>query len=445
VTNFLYCAVFISCTVFLLFFLSCVDKMEFLSPFLLRVCLTLLAIYVPLENCQQTISNNDVDRLRQATDRFCLSLYQSLTAGKDSQNIFFSPLSINSALLMTFLGAENATKDELGKVLGVNEIVGTNINHLNRAYSSVVDIFKADNLKNYNLNLANRLCVEKNVSLKKDFQEILLQFYNSSIVNYDFVGNSEVSRLEINRWVSQTTNGKIDNLLAPGIVNPQTVLILVNAIYFKANWQYQFEKSATTQMNFFVNENQISEAKMMTAKRRLFYAENDQLKAQIVEIPYKSEELSMIILLPTDKNGINQLERTLNVPIWQSLQDQMDMRMVALTFPKFKLEASYDLVEPLKNLGISRLFGQADLGGISENTAGFDVSDIIHKSFVEVNEEGTEAAAATGVVFSRSAVFIKPDDAKEFRADHPFIFAIRHNPTNLILFIGRVFDPTLSS
>lgn len=364
--------------------------MLFSLPFSYRTTLTFISLLFTIGfSVCQTHNSNDVDRLRQATDRFCLALYQSLTAGKDTQsNVFFSPLSINSALLMTYLGSTNSTRDELGKALGVKDVIGTTTDHLNRAYSAINDIFKGDSARNYNLSLANRLCVRSDISLKRNFQHILKQHYDTDISSYDFAEHSESSRVEINTWVEKMTNKKIQNLLPQGTVTPQTMMILLNAIYFKADWQYKFDKFATSEISFFVGGIKETPAKMMTARRRLFYAQNDQLQAQVVEIPYKSEELSMIVLLPNDKNGLPAVEGKLNVKlngklnIWQSMQEQMDMRMVILTLPKFKLEETYDLIQPLSNLGINRLFGSAELGGISDNITGFGVSDVVHKSFV---------------------------------------------------------------
>ncbi|XP_055336880.1 leukocyte elastase inhibitor-like [Paramacrobiotus metropolitanus] len=388
--------------------------------------------------------SNDVDRLRQASDRFALSLYQALAGARDANaNLFFSPLSINAALLMTYLGAVNATRDELGRALGVSDVLGTRADHLNRAYSAVVDIFKAEPARTYQLRLANRICLRQDVQLRPDYQASLRQFYDTEVARYDFAGAAEPARLEMNAWVANATGGRIRNLLAPGMVSAQTLMLLLNAIYFKADWQYQFDKAATADHRFWLSPAKQLDAKMMSARRRMFYAETEQLQA--VEIPYRSEELSMLLLLPRAVDGLAALERGLSVRTWQALQDQMDMRLVALTLPKFKLETAYDLVQPLRSLGINRLFGPAELDGMAENAAGLGVSDVVHKAFVEVNEEGTEAAAATGVVFSRSAVLPKQDETKELRADHPFLFAIRHNPTNLVLFLGRINDPTLSS
>ncbi|OQV17968.1 putative Serpin B4 [Hypsibius exemplaris] len=337
-----------------------------------------------------------VDRLRSMSDSFATTFYNQLLATQPpNANVFFSPFSIYAALLMTYLGAQGETRKELGGVLGLSqeEIVRTSTepDFVNKQFLKFIsDIFaggsgnaSANNGGNYKLDFANRLCVQDNMTIQPSFTELLKKFHNSDIKRYDFGTQAEAARLDVNAWVGNVTRGKIANLLPPGTVDAQTFLILVNAIYFKANWMTQFEASATQDAKFFTaGADTFRQVRLMTTKRRVFYLYDKTLKAQIVEIPYQSEELSMVVMLPRALTGMEDLLAGLTAQKWKELQDRMDMALVELKLPRFRLETSYDLVGALSGLGATHLFAGADLSGMLEAASSVTVSGVVHKAFV---------------------------------------------------------------
>lgn len=254
----------------------------------------------------------------------------------------------------------------------------------------------------------------------------------------------EDSRKQINGWVEERTEGKIQNLLAEGIVDSLTRLVLVNAIYFKGNWEKQFDKERTTERPFRINKNETRPVQMMFKKDTFNMTYIGDFQTKILELPYVGNELSMIILLPDaiqdGSTGLERLERELTyekLMAWIS-PEMMKTIEVRVSLPRFKLEESYDLKPLLSSMGMPDAFdlGKADFSGISSGNE-LVLSEVVHKSFVEVNEEGTEAAAATGLVINSYRAMIVP----EFTADHPFLFFIRHNKTSSILFCGRFCCP----
>ncbi|XP_039242472.1 serpin B6-like isoform X2 [Pipra filicauda] len=254
----------------------------------------------------------------------------------------------------------------------------------------------------------------------------------------------EDSRKQINGWVEERTEGKIQNLLAEGVLDSLTRLVLVNAIYFKGNWEKQFNKERTAERPFQINKNETKPVQMMFKKDRFNMTYIGDLQTKILELPYVGNELSMIILLPDaiqdGSTGLERLERELTYEKlidWISIE-MMDSTEVRVSLPRFKLEEDYDLKPILSCMGMPDAFdsGKADFSGMSSGNE-LVLSEVVHKSFVEVNEEGTEAAAATAAIMVNCSAKIVPD----FTADHPFLFFIRHNKSSSILFCGRFCSP----
>ncbi|XP_073728689.1 leukocyte elastase inhibitor-like isoform X1 [Misgurnus anguillicaudatus] len=295
----------------------------------------------------------------------------------------------------------------------------------------------------YMLSLANRLYGEKSYQFIDKFISDTKKYYKAGLESVDFIKNSEAARVNINKWVEKTTQGKIKDLLAQGIVNDLTRLVLVNAIYFKGNWEKKFPKEATVDQQFKVNKNETKPVKMMKQTSKFLLAFIPEVNSQILELPYVGKNLSMFIILPNeiedDTTGLQQLEKTLTyekLMEWTK-RDNMSVEKIQISLPKFKLEETYNMKNLLVKLGMADAFekGKANFSGMSPKND-LVVSEVIHKSFVEVNEEGTEAAAATGVVMGLLSM-----PPQFFNADHPFLFFIRHNPTNTILFYGRFCSP----
>uniref|UniRef100_UPI00398F5C28 leukocyte elastase inhibitor-like n=1 Tax=Pristiophorus japonicus TaxID=55135 RepID=UPI00398F5C28 len=376
--------------------------------------------------------------LSKANCHFTLDLFRKLVEKNQAGNIFFSPFSISSALAMVYLGAKNNTASQMAKALHFDQV-----GDLHSGFQKMQsDINRAD--VSYLLKVANRLYGEKTYNFLEEFCTSSMEYYRAGMSGVDFRTAADETRQVINKWVEAQTEGKIQNLLAPGLVSSATTLVLVNAIYFKGSWAEKFNEQFTKEMPFRLNKNESKPVKMMYQKEKFHIRHIPEVKIQVLELPYVDKELSMIILLPDDimdnSTGLQKLEQELTLEKLQewTLQNRMRKMDVQVRLPKFKLEDDYELNSPLSSLGMRDLFNvsKADLSGMSEARDLF-VSKVIHKSFVEVNEEGTEAAAATAVI----ATFCMLKQEAMFTADHPFLFFIRHNKTNSILFFGRYTSP----
>ncbi|NWH64577.1 SPB6 protein, partial [Geococcyx californianus] len=378
-----------------------------------------------------------MDSLCAANTTFALDLFKKLCEKKGTQNIFFSPFSISSALSMIRLGSKGNTEAQIAKVLSLEKAEDAH-----NIYQSLLSEINEPSTK-YILKTANRLYGEKTFEFLSSFVESSQKFYHAGLEQTDFKHAWEDSRKQINGWVEEKTEGKIQNLLAEGIVDSLTRLVLVNAIYFKGNWEKPFSKN-TTEMPFQINKKETKPVQMMFKKDTFNMTYIGDFRIKILELPYVDNELSMIILLPDEiqdeSTGLESLERELT---YEKLIDwinpeMMDCTEVRVSLPKFKLEENYDLKPLLSSMGMPDAFDlmKADFSGMSAGKE-LVLSEVVHKSFVEVNEEGTEAAAATaGVMMLRCAMIVP-----EFTADHPFLFFIRHNKTSSILFCGKFCSP----
>nr|XP_060630716.1 leukocyte elastase inhibitor-like [Anolis sagrei ordinatus] len=377
-----------------------------------------------------------MDQLANANTHFALDLFQKLIEANPTGNIFFSPLCMTSALAMVFLGAKGDTATQLSKTCHLDAVEDLHV----RLHALSTNINRSD--APYVLKLANRLYGEKTYCFLKDYLTSTQKLYGTELSMVDFLNAAKSVRTQINQWVEGQTEGKITELLSEDSVNQLTKLVLVNAIYFKGTWEEKFEDKHTKDMPFRLSKKEKKNVKMMFMNKKLPFSYIDECKCRVLELPYRGKELSMILLLPDDieddSTGLEQLEKQLTLgklQKWTSPQNMHSYNEVYVHLPKFKLEESYDLQFYLEALGLRDIFdsGKADLSGMSA-AHDLHVSKIVHKSFVEVNEEGTEAAAAAAAV----AVNSMP---KKFNADHPFLFFIRHNPTNTILFFGRFASP----
>ncbi|XP_053253020.1 serpin B6-like [Podarcis raffonei] len=379
-----------------------------------------------------------MDRLTAANSAFALNLFKKLSQNDNIANMFFSPLSISSALTMVSLGAAGNTATQMAKVLSV-----TNDIEFHQGYEKLISEINKPDTK-YLLRLANRLFGETSYEFISSFIDSSQKFYRAGLEKLDFIRASDDSRKYINNWVEEQTASKIQNLLAPGIIGSTTRLVLVNAIYFKGNWANQFRKDLTEERPFKISKNESKPVQMMFKKAKFNMTWISELRTKILEIPYVDNELSMIILLPDEiadnSTGLEKLEREMT---YEKLKDwinpeMMDLTEVQLSLPKFKLEEKYDLKPVLSSMGMAEAFdpSKADFSRMSPNND-LVLSEVVHKSFVEVNEEGTEAAAATAAVMNKRCARIVPC----VTADHPFLFFIRHNKTQSLLFYGRFCSP----
>nr|XP_056710843.1 ovalbumin-like [Euleptes europaea] len=386
-------------------------------------------------------------QIAESNGEFCFDLFRELSHPNVDANVLFSPFSIVSALAMVYLGARGQTASQVQKVLHFDKFTEyknpklpppQQPNRVHSALGGVLSQIRALNA-NYTLSIANRLYVEQSYPILPKYLKCTKELYRAGVEKVDFQQSFEQTRLAINAWVESQTNGLIKDMFASGSLTSRTILALVNAIYFKGKWKYEFKTQETKEMIFMVNEKVNKTVQMMHQASNLNFASIEKSKVLILELPYASNEMSMILLLPKNHVGLRQLQSLITYQKLAKWMNSMKKIKVEVYMPRLKMEEKYSLTGILGDLGITDLFApMANLSGIS-TAGGLDVSDVVHKSYVEVNEEGTEAAAATGIQTRlTSYIVVKP---VVFRADHPFLFFIIDKNTNLILFLGKVSYP----
>ncbi|XP_078147451.1 leukocyte elastase inhibitor-like isoform X4 [Centroberyx gerrardi] len=377
--------------------------------------------------------------LTEANTSFSLALFKKLSEDDKTGNVFYSPFSISSALAMVLLGARGNTATQMSECLNVQKVqedvhVGFNklMSELNKPEAP------------YALSLANRLYGEKSYQFVEDFLAETKKHYNAELESVDFKTSPEAARNNINSWVEKQTQDKIKEVLVQGVVDNMTRLVLVNAIYFKGNWDKKFKEDFTKDAQFRLNKNDTKPVKMMHQKTKFPLTFIPEANCQILEMPYKGKDLSMLIFLPNDMEdgttGLEKLEKELTYEkfVEWTRPDMMNTVEVQVGLPRFKMEEKYDLKEILISMGMVDAFdiGMSDFSGMSPAND-LVLSKVVHKAFVEVNEEGTEAAAATAAAMMVRSARIPVT----FVADHPFLFFIRHNPSMSVLFAGRFCSP----
>ncbi|KFP79534.1 Serpin B10 [Acanthisitta chloris] len=379
-----------------------------------------------------------MDALNKANTSFALNFFKEQCQEDGDSNILFSPLSISSALATVYLGAKGTTADQIAKVkTGKSDNIHTGFKELNFEINQPT--------KNYLLKSVNQLYGEKSfpfsISLAlQEYLQLAKKYYNAEPQSVDFAGSADETRREINSNVEHQTEGKIQNLLPPGSVDSLTRLVLINALYFKANWATKFEAEATRQRPFRINMHTTKPVPMMYLRDKFHSNYIESVQTDVLELPYVNNDLSMFILLPSDITGLQKLERELtfeNLSAWTN-PELMEKTKMEVYLPRFTLEEKYNLKSTLNRMGIQDAFieGQADFTGVSKNGDLF-LSQAFHKCYLEVNEEGTEAAAASSATLASRSL----GATVIFVADHPFLFFIRHNKTKTILFLGRFSSP----
>lgn len=365
-------------------------------------------------------------------NRFAVSLFHKL-GSTNGGNLFFSPYSIESALAMTSLGARGTTLSEMNSALQFSG----GIPH--RAVAAQNALLNQKGERPYRLAVANALWGQQGLSFQPDFLNQSKEFYGAGLNQVDYRGNPEGARKTINDWVEKQTNSKITDLLPKGAVTPDMRLILTNAIYFKGDWAAQFDKDSTNPNDtFHLAAGGTTTVPMMNRTGSYKYFEGSGFQA--LTLPYKGNDLSMVVLLPRQANGLPALEKSLTAETIAQWTTQGNAREVQVGLPKFKMTSMFSLGEQLKALGMALPFTpRADFSALCTSDQLF-ISSVVHKAFVDVNEEGTEAAAATGVLMQTTAMR-QPVQPVVFRADHPFLFVIRDNRSGAVLFLGRVANP----
>jgi serpin B len=386
----------------------------------------------PAEPAQPADSGPAKTATEAATDNNALGidLYKRVIAG--SENVFLSPHSISVALAMTYEGARTDTATQMAESLHF-EVPAA---RLHPAFQALNQAIMPGEDAGYDLHVANALWGMKGHTFQPSFLEVLSTSYQAPLQEVDFA-SSEAARATINDWVAKATNDKIKDLIPQGVLDALTRLVLTNAIYFKGNWASQFKPAQTKPLPFQVLQGKPVKTPLMHQIAEFGYHETDD--AQVLSMPYQGKALSMVVVLPRLADGLAAIEGKLDAEALKGWTADLQQRKVSVYLPRFKIESSFSLSKQLSELGMKDAFDpdRADLSGMDGSRDLF-IKEVIHKSFVEVNEEGTEAAAATGVVVGvRSA----PAPPPEFRADHPFLFFIRHDATGAVLFIGRLVRP----
>lgn len=364
---------------------------------------------------------------------FAGDLFAKLKAGNG--NVFVSPFSIETALAMTAAGAKGNTLSQMQTVLRLPPDADDRFEKLMAA------INPAGAKRAYELGTANAIWAQKGMPWDARFKNRVLGPYASAFREVDFRTAPDAAAKECNDWVAKETRDKVKDILQKGDVTPDIRMLLANAIYFKGTWANPFNKQVTKNADFVKADGTKTTAPLMYESGRFSYAETDD--AQAIALPYKGNDLSMLILLPKKPDGIGRLQDGLtgkSLAAWAGMLKPEPTVHVYL--PRFKAETRYDLGKTLIELGMPDAFSdtKADFSGMLTGPERLCIGFVIHKAFVDVNEEGTEAAAAT-VVGMRLTSAVAPTPPKVFRADHPFLFAILHNPTKTVLFLGRLSEP----
>jgi serpin B len=380
------------------------------------------------------VPQQDLATQVRGNNTFAFDLYQQLPT---DGNLFYSPHSISVALAMVQAGARNNTEQQMAHAL--HYLLPQNslhpvLNKLDQELQSRGENAKAADGKAFRLNVVNAIWGQEGYSFLSSYLDVLAINYGAGLHPMNFIDRPEYSRTEINKWVLEQTENRIKDLLPPGSIDPMTRLVLTNAIYFNAAWADPFKEEATQPAAFTLLDNSTTSVEMMRNTTRAGYAEGADYKA--VALPYDGDELSMVVIVP-EPGKFKSFEQALSYSTIDGVIQGLSWEQVIVNLPRFEYEDKHQLKEKLIALGMTDAFANADFSGI-DGTRSLVISEVLHKSFIKVNEAGTEAAAATAVIMAGSA----PVQHPEVVANRPFIFLIRDHATGAILFVGRVLDPS---
>ena len=383
---------------------------------------------------------------------FAIDLYAGLSSAPG--NLFFSPASIQIAMAMAYAGAEGHTASQMTRVLHLGAKDQAQQAHADFAslikalttprnitvYEQVGDGMQRVEKPAYELVIANALWGQQDYPWNPDFLDLVATRYASGLHEVDFSGHPENARSAINGWVERQTRERIKDLIAPGGISPLMRLIITNAIYFKAAWASEFSDHATKPLPFYPSPDKVVETLMMHQKSRFRYMETETFK--LLEMPYKAKALSLLVFLPKTVDGLVEFEKHLTVQTLTTWIEHLSREEVDVYLPKFEFTSRFNLSDTLRAMGMADAFSHrsADFSGMT-SAERIWISDVIHKAFIAVDEKGTTAAAATAVMMAGTAMPMPEPEPKTFRADHPFLFCIRHNASGKMLFMGRFTAP----
>lgn len=376
---------------------------------------------------QQRVSMDS--RLITANTKFGFKLFSLLNG--ENRNVFISPTSIAIALAMTYNGASHQTQTAMAKTLELQGMSLPEINQANQALKEMLENPDPD----IQLSVANSLWAKQGIPFKAGFLQRNQQFYQAKVTNLDFAAPSSPD--VINHWVQQETHGKIAQIVDQ--LKPQQVLLLINAIYFKGHWTHKFDKTQTALKPFYQLDGTPKQQPTMSQNGEYRYYENEQFQA--VSLPYGKERLSLYIFLPKQSYSLKAFSQQLNAENWEQWINQLRKRQGFIQIPKFKLDYSVELSDPLKALGMDIAFDPTRANFTQMSSVPVNIDQVKHKTFVEVNEEGTEAAAVTSVGIMKTSAVRAPELPFRMIVDRPFFCAIRDNQTGTVLFMGSIVEP----
>ncbi|XP_041331974.1 ovalbumin-related protein Y-like isoform X2 [Pyrgilauda ruficollis] len=387
-----------------------------------------------------------------ANAEFCFDIFKEVKIHRSNDNVLFSSLSMLSTLALVYMGARGKTQSQMEKVLHFDNVTrdgdisdsqvekpqcGT-ADTIHKTFKDLLSDISRQNATN-SLKIGDRLYFEKTYPILEEYIKCAKKFYRAELEEVDFKTAAEEARQRINSWVEKETNGRIQDFLVSDSVDLNTALVFVNVIYFKGIWKIAFKEEHTQEEPFNVTEQESRPVQMMRQNSTFRVGRVAEDKIKVLELPYASGELSLLVLLPDDISGLAQIENKISYKKlleWTSPK-VMEKKRVKVYLPRMKIEEKYNLTSVLTSLGMTDLFSpSANLSGIS-SAEGLRVSEAIHEAYMEITEEGTEAGgseAVTGDIQSSS-------EFEEFRADHPFLFLIKHNPSDMILIFGRYRSP----
>lgn len=387
---------------------------------------------------QPNVSASDLQKLAADNRAFAFNLYQQMRS--QGGNLFYSPHSISVALAMTYAGARNETTSQMRQALHFtlpDSSLHPAFNALQQALAEREKPKNNEKESNFRLNVVNALWGQKGYTFLPAYLDLLALNYGAGMRLLDFKADAEAARQVINQWVAEQTADKIKDLIPPSALDQATTLVLTNAIYFNAKWLHQFNPGSTTSSPFNLRDGSPINVPTMHISQQFGYYRGEGITA--VELPYTGSEVSMILLIP-DQGNFDQAEQKLTAEQWDAVVKGMHYTQVNLAMPKFKFSSEVALNGPLSRSGMPIAFQpeRADFSGM-DGTKTLYISDVLHKAYINLDEFGTEAAAATAVVVGATSMPAEPVD---LIVDRPFLFAIQDKPTGEILFLGRVTDPT---
>jgi serine protease inhibitor len=373
-----------------------------------------------------TLQETDAN-LVAAINALAFQLFSQIGERNINRNLFISPLSITLALALLYNGADGVTKQELAEILGIQNI---ELEEANTTFAVIRDELEKHRGQ-VNLSIGNSLWAQKELLFKQDFLHKSNNFYSTEVFNINFADSEAL--LIINDWVKNKTNGKINKIVSSGDIDANTILILLNAIYFQGTWRHQFSKANTKEAPFILSDGKSKLLPMMTQSGRYQYFQDEDFQA--IALPYGDSDISMIIFLPDDQKSLSNFQQRLDTQRWQQWRPQFSWKQGHLVLPRFKVDYEDSLMDAFKSLGLNvALSTHANYQNLCNGSV--SISDIRHKAFVEINEEGTEAAAATSVLMQRSI-----GQRFSMVINRPFFCAIQDDRTGVILFLGAIWEP----